>query len=65
MGIIFEFKVGKGKLLVCTAQLNLIKGKPEAQTLYKSLIDYMRSDDFKPRYEVQKEELLKVLRMME
>ncbi len=61
MGIIFEFKVGKGKLLVCTAQLNLIKDKPEAQALYKSLVDYMNADDFKPVYEVNKEELMKIL----
>jgi hypothetical protein len=57
MGMIFEFKVGAGKLLVCTSQLNLIMEKPEAQQLYKSLVNYMQSDDFKPAHEMSREKL--------
>jgi hypothetical protein len=57
MGMIFEFKVGGGKLLVCSSQLNLIMEKPEAKQLYKSLVNYMLSDDFKPEHEMSKEKL--------
>ena len=30
LGLIFEFKVGKGKLLVCMSQINRIMNRPEA-----------------------------------
>ncbi|MBN1185728.1 MAG: beta-glycosidase [Bacteroidales bacterium] len=58
LGLIFEFKVGKGKLLVCTSQLNLIMDKPEAVQLYCSIIEYMRSEVFNPEYELNNEELI-------
>jgi hypothetical protein len=61
LGLIFEFKVGPGKLLVCTSQLNLIMQKPEAAQLYRSLVRYMKSDDFNPEYEIQQQKLLKIL----
>lgn len=51
LGLIFEFKVGKGKLLVCMSQLNLIMDKPEAKQLYNSILNYMNSADFDPAYE--------------
>ena len=35
LGIVFEFGMGKGKLLVCTANLPNVK-KPEAAQLYQS-----------------------------
>ncbi len=57
MGMVFEFKVGKGKLLVCMSQLNLIIDKPEAQQLYKSMLLYMKSDAFQPKYPADAEVL--------
>ena len=57
MGMVFEFKVGKGKLLVCTSQLNKIMDKPEAKQFYDSLIDYMKSAKFKPVKEITKTQL--------
>jgi hypothetical protein len=59
MGLIFEFKVGKGKLLVCMSQLNQLKDKPEAAQLYRSMLNYMESNDFNPSYEITQEELIK------
>ncbi|MGD8778380.1 MAG: glycoside hydrolase family 2 TIM barrel-domain containing protein [Ignavibacteria bacterium] len=61
LGLIFEFKVGEGKLLVCMSQLNQITDKPEAVQLYRSIINYMESDDFSPNYEVSQEDLVNML----
>ena len=49
LGLIFEFKVGEGKLLVCMANLESIKEKPEAAQLYQSVLIYMASDRFNPQ----------------
>jgi len=57
LGLIFEFKVGEGKLLVCMSQLNEIKDKPEARQLYQSIMNYMMSDEFEPEFEITEEEL--------
>jgi hypothetical protein len=61
LGLVFEFKVGTGKLLVCSAALNLIMQKPEAQQLYRSLIQYMQTADFNPSYEISKQKLQSIL----
>jgi hypothetical protein len=60
LGLIFEFKVGKGKLLVCMSQLNNILDKPEAAQLYKSILAYINSADFNPEYEINAQELKKM-----
>lgn len=57
LGLIFEFKVGQGKLLICMSQLNKIMDKPEAVELYQSMINYMNSDNFKPNYLLTPEKL--------
>jgi hypothetical protein len=60
LGLIFEFKVGAGKLLVSMSGLNDILDKPEAVQLYRSIISYMKSDQFKPDH-LADEKLLKEL----
>ncbi len=57
LGLLFEFKVGEGKLLVCMSRLMEIMDKPEARQLYQSMISYMDSDDFNPTYTMTFEEL--------
>ena len=57
LGLIFEFKSGKGKLLVCMSQLNKIADKPEAAQLYRSIISYMNSTSFQPVYNISGSEL--------
>ena len=52
MGLIFEFIVGEGKLLVCTAQLPDIMDHPEAAQLYHSILKYMDSDKFEPEFQM-------------
>ncbi len=62
LGMIFEFKVGKGKLLVCMSQLRQIMDKPEAGQLYRSIIDYMESGNFNPECKLTNNELLNLFR---
>lgn len=57
LGLIFEFKIGQGKLLVCMSQLPNIMDKPEAAQLYTSIVNYMNSKDFNPTYLLSKEKL--------
>ena len=47
-GLIFEFRVGEGKLLVCTADLLKLKDRPEAAQLLRSLLAYAGSARFQP-----------------
>ncbi|MFI3321477.1 MAG: glycoside hydrolase family 2 TIM barrel-domain containing protein [Rikenellaceae bacterium] len=49
LSLIFECKVGKGKLLICMSDLLELKEYPEATALYSSLTDYVASDDFNPK----------------
>ena len=60
LGLIFEFKVGKGKVLVCASQLPEIN-KPEAKQLYKSILGYRNSGDFNPKEEISIEGLKNIL----
>ena len=46
LGVVFECKVGNGKLMVCSIDLD---SKPEARQLRRSLLDYMSGKKFKPQ----------------
>lgn len=48
LGLLFEFKVGKGKLLVCMSDLKAVMDKPEARQFYSSILQYMDSPGFNP-----------------
>lgn len=48
LGLIFEFQVEKGRLLVCMSDLMTAMDKPEAKQLYHSILKYMASDNFNP-----------------
>ncbi|HKM92238.1 MAG TPA: glycoside hydrolase family 2 TIM barrel-domain containing protein, partial [Prolixibacteraceae bacterium] len=48
LGVIFECKVGEGKLLVCSCNLLNQQDKPEARQLLSSLLKYASSKDFNP-----------------
>ncbi|WP_258098921.1 sugar-binding domain-containing protein [Marinoscillum pacificum] len=61
LGMLFEFKVGTGKLLICTAQLQDLLHEPEANYLYRSIVNYMQSEAFDPQQVMSKEELEKLL----
>jgi hypothetical protein len=51
LGLIFEARVGAGKLLVCAADLNTIQS-PVAKQLRRSLLDYMAGEKFNPPTEI-------------
>ena len=53
LGIVMEWKIGRGKLLLCMADLEKLTdtGHPEDKAFYQSLLDYMRSADFLPQTE--------------
>ncbi|MEG1371032.1 MAG: glycoside hydrolase family 2 TIM barrel-domain containing protein [Mucinivorans sp.] len=57
LGLLFEFKVGAGKLLVCMSDLKAVQDKPEARQFYSSLLKYMHSADFTPTYPLSSDEL--------
>jgi hypothetical protein len=51
LAVLFEAKVGKGKLMVCSADLqNNLNERPAAKQLLYSLTKYMLSDKFNPKY---------------
>lgn len=52
LGLIFEFKIDNGRLLVCMADLSAADDKPEVRQLYKSILSYMQSEDFKPKFSI-------------
>ncbi|MDI3319423.1 exo-beta-1,4-galactosidase [Pinibacter soli] len=59
LGLILEARVGKGKIIVSSANLNENANDPAAKQLYYSLLKYMASNQFNPkdnvRYEVIKD----------
>lgn len=61
LGLVMEWKVGKGKLLVCMSDLEKAAKYPEGKAFYASVLDYMRSADFNPSSEITIDELQKTL----
>ena len=61
LGLVMEWKVGAGKLLVCMSDLEKAAKYPEGKAFYQSVIDYMRSADFNPSAEVTVDDLKKKL----
>lgn len=59
LGLIFEAKIGAGRLLVCGIDLISIQNLPEARQLLYSLLSYMGSDEFAPTKELSEKELIK------
>ena len=62
LGMIFEFKVGKGKLLVCMSRLTENLDKPECLQLYKSILKYMNTEEFNPKTKISPELLKQLIR---
>ncbi len=57
LGMIFECRMGPGKLLVCTSQLPELTGRPEAAQLYRALLRYAGSEAFNPAFEMDEQML--------
>lgn len=65
LGLIFEFSVGEGKLLVSMSRLNELHENPEAVQLYQSILKYMKSDDFAPEQKISKSQLKELFNLRE
>ncbi|HTY86380.1 MAG TPA: discoidin domain-containing protein [Candidatus Acidoferrum sp.] len=53
LGLVFECRVGPGKLMVCSADLeSSLASRPVARQLRRSLLDYLAGDQFQPAAEV-------------
>lgn len=61
LGLVMEWKVGAGKLLVCMSDLEKAAKYLEGKAFYQSVIGYMRSADFNPSAEITVDELKKKL----
>jgi hypothetical protein len=62
LGMIFEARVGKGKLIVSSADLeNDLENRIVARALRRSILDYMRSAKFEPLIEVTPENFREIL----
>jgi hypothetical protein len=56
LGLVFEAKIGKGKLLVCSMDLrNNLKQRPVARQMLHSLMNYMKSRAFAPKMTLEAE----------
>ena len=59
LGMLYEARVGKGKLLVCGADLqNDLDKRPAAAQFRQSLLEYMASESFNPSQELKIEDVL-------
>lgn len=52
LGLLFETKVGKGSMLVCPIDLPNHLDEPAVRQFQHSLLQYMRSDNFAPKLEL-------------
>lgn len=57
LGLIFEVAVGKGRLLVCMADLQPVAELPEVRSFMRSILQYMESDNFAPKVTLAPEQL--------
>lgn len=57
LGLVFEFAVGRGKVLVVMADLDRAADFPEGQAFYRSILQYMRSRDFDPSTQISFDDL--------
>lgn len=57
LGLIYEFEVEGGRLLVCMSDLRAASDKPEVRQLYTSMLNYMHSDKFSPQFKLSSADL--------
>ena len=57
LGLVFEFQMGKGRLLVVMSDLEQAAEYPEGRQFYASILNYMHSKDFVPATNITTEQL--------
>ncbi len=60
LGLLLELSVGKGKLLICMADLSNQNDVPEVSQFYNSLLLYMDSPEFHPTTSISPSDLLQL-----
>ncbi|MBQ4465360.1 MAG: beta-glucuronidase, partial [Oscillospiraceae bacterium] len=61
LGLLFECRVGRGRLLVCTSRLSDIMERPEVRAFAKGLLDYVNSPEFQPETSISAERIAEIL----
>ena len=61
LGLLFEFAVGKGRLLVSMADLEKASAYPEGRAFYRSVLEYMISKDFAPKTRITLEDFQRLM----
>lgn len=61
LGLLFEFAVNGGKLLVCMCDLDDVQDTPEGRQFRSSVISYMKSDSFAPQEKMTSAQMLQLL----
>lgn len=63
LGLIFEARVGEGRMLVCAADLESdLERRPVARALRRSLLAYAASEAFDPRQRIEAWEVVRLFR---
>ena len=62
LGLVFEFQVGKGQLLMVMSNLEKAAQYPEGRQFYASVLSYMRSKDFQPETKISLSDLRQLMR---
>ena len=60
LGLVFEFQVGKGRLLIVMSNLEQAARYPEGRQFYASVLNYMHSKDFAPATAITADQLHKL-----
>lgn len=61
LGLLFEFRAGAGRLLICGADLRKLRDSLPACWLLHSLLSYMESDQFNPEISLEIETVKSIL----
>ena len=61
LGLVFEFAIGKGKLLVCMSDLEKASEYPEGRAFYNSVLEYMTSKDFTPKTHITLDDVYRLM----
>jgi hypothetical protein len=57
LGLVSEFAVGKGRLVICMSDLEGVQDYPEGRQFYHSLLRYMQGGEFLPNMQISWMEL--------
>jgi hypothetical protein len=63
LALVAEAKVGKGKLLICSIDIeNDLKNRPATRQFRQSLMNYLVSSEFNPQWEIKPEAIAEVFK---